>query len=83
MYRLLLTYMASSSNSVSLLYLCLFGVYNLFCRYNSPEAVVMERGGDVAVVGRGITKAADPAAAAVEYKKLLWIAYENRISKLS
>ncbi|XP_017772254.1 PREDICTED: uridine 5'-monophosphate synthase [Nicrophorus vespilloides] len=49
-------------------------------QYNTPEAVMLERGADVAVVGRGITKASNPAAAAVEYKKLLWDSYLKRIS---
>lgn len=52
---------------------------NLGQQYNSPESVVLERGADVAVVGRGITQAADVAAAAEKYKQLLWNAYLKRI----
>lgn len=48
-------------------------------QYNSPESVVLERGADVAVVGRGITQASEPRAAAENYKKLLWDAYLKRI----
>ncbi|KAJ3658535.1 hypothetical protein Zmor_010269 [Zophobas morio] len=49
-------------------------------QYNSPETVVLEKGADVAVVGRAITKSADPAAEAVKYKEVLWAAYEKRIA---
>lgn len=52
---------------------------NLGQQYNSPECVILERGADVAVVGRGITQASDPASAAENYKKLLWDAYLKRI----
>lgn len=47
-------------------------------QYNTPDAVV-KNGADIAVVGRGITKAEDPATAAQEYKNLLWNAYVKRI----
>ncbi|XP_019868123.2 uridine 5'-monophosphate synthase isoform X2 [Aethina tumida] len=47
--------------------------------YDGPESVVLEKGADVAVVGRGITEAADKAKTAKTYKELLWKAYENRI----
>nr|CAI5841729.1 unnamed protein product [Callosobruchus analis] len=50
-------------------------------QYNSPEVVVIEKGCDVAVVGRGITQAADAALAAEKYKKILWDAYLQRIKK--
>lgn len=49
-------------------------------QYNSPELVVTEKGADVAVVGRGITEAADPVAAAKRYQTLLWDAYLSRIN---
>ncbi|XP_018575357.1 uridine 5'-monophosphate synthase [Anoplophora glabripennis] len=53
---------------------------NLGQQYNSPSSVVLERGADVAVVGRGVTKAADPGAAAEKYKKILWDAYSKRVN---
>jgi uridine monophosphate synthetase len=49
-------------------------------QYSSPENVVLTKGGDIAVVGRGITKAADRSAEAKKYKDLLWAAYEKRIN---
>lgn len=48
-------------------------------RYNSPESVVLERGADVAVVGRGIVQSPEPAEAALKYKKVLWEAYLRRL----
>jgi uridine monophosphate synthetase len=51
-------------------------------QYNSPEDVVISRGADIAVVGRGITQAADPVQAAQEYRSKLWAAYENRVSSV-
>ncbi|XP_066258478.1 uridine 5'-monophosphate synthase-like [Euwallacea similis] len=48
-------------------------------RYNSPECVVVEKGADVAVVGRGITEAKDPVVAAKNYRDLLWQSYIKRI----
>lgn len=52
---------------------------NLGQLYNSPEFVVIEKGADVAVVGRGITEASDPVVAAEKYKNILWQAYSKRI----
>lgn len=49
-------------------------------QYNSPADVIMSRGADIAVVGRGITQAADPVQAAQEYRTKLWAAYEKRVS---
>ncbi|KAI4467876.1 orotate phosphoribosyltransferase [Holotrichia oblita] len=51
---------------------------NLDQQYNSPEHVIIEKGGDIAVVGRGITKVEEPASAAEQYKHLLWDAYMKR-----
>ncbi|CAH1112669.1 unnamed protein product [Psylliodes chrysocephalus] len=56
---------------------------NLGQRYNSPLTVVLEKGADIAVVGRGITQSSDPACAAERYKKMLWDAYLQRIESSS
>ncbi|KAJ9589492.1 hypothetical protein L9F63_017309 [Diploptera punctata] len=52
---------------------------NLGQQYNSPENVMLSRGADIAVVGRGITQADDPVQAAEEYRTKLWTAYLKRI----
>ena len=48
-------------------------------QYNSPHHVVVERGADIAVVGRGITEAENSGNAAKLYRDLLWSAYEQRV----
>lgn len=48
-------------------------------QYNSPHHVVLERGADVAVVGRGITEASNSVEAAKLYRDLLWKAYLQRV----
>ncbi|KAL3271525.1 hypothetical protein HHI36_022002 [Cryptolaemus montrouzieri] len=53
---------------------------NLGQQYNSPEKVIVEKGGDIAVVGRGITQSQDMRNEAKKYKDLLWAAYLKRIS---
>ncbi|XP_066594788.1 uridine 5'-monophosphate synthase-like [Prorops nasuta] len=52
---------------------------NLDQQYNTPEYIV-SAGADLAVVGRGITEAADKLAAILNYKKELWNAYKKRLS---
>lgn len=52
---------------------------NLGQQYNSPECAIIERGADIVVVGRGITKATDAVCAAEIYRKALWDAYLKRI----
>lgn len=47
-------------------------------KYNTPSAVI-EKGADIAVVGRGITQSSEPGVAAEKYKRLLWDAYLKRV----
>lgn len=48
-------------------------------QYNTPAHVILERGADIAVVGRGIIQSPEPVEAVKLYKKLLWDAYMQRI----
>jgi uridine monophosphate synthetase len=56
------------------------GVDNLGQKYNSPETVVIEKGGDFIVVGRGILSSKNPEETAKLYRDRLWAAYEKRIA---
>ncbi|CAB3371448.1 Hypothetical predicted protein [Cloeon dipterum] len=49
-------------------------------RWVTPEEAVIEKGGDVIVVGRGITGAKCPEKEAKLYQEELWAAYEKRIA---
>lgn len=53
---------------------------NLGQVYNTPEKVILENGGDVIVVGRGIVAAKSPETQAVLYKDTLWKCYMKRVS---
>lgn len=48
-------------------------------QYNSPENVILERGADIAAVGRGIYLAKNPKVQAALYRERLWESYLKRI----
>lgn len=50
-------------------------------QYATPDVVVKEKGADIVVVGRGITKAKNAEETAKTYKEALWNAYMERIIK--
>ena len=52
-------------------------------QYNTPELAVIEKGADIAVVGRGILKAKNVEVAAKLYRDRLWAAYIERTTKSS
>ena len=49
-------------------------------QYNSPESVVLEKGCDVVIVGRGIIKSENRRKEAERYRVAAWNAYEKRIA---
>jgi uridine monophosphate synthetase len=50
-------------------------------QYNSPEHVVLEKGSDIVIVGRGIIKAEDRYREAERYRVAAWKAYEQRTKR--
>jgi len=50
-------------------------------QYNTPRKVVVEKGVDVVIVGRGLYKADDPASEAERYRREAWEAYLERIGQ--
>ena len=52
---------------------------NLGQQYLTPSDVIINRGSDVIIVGRGVYQAEDPIKAAVQYKEEAFAAYLQRI----
>ncbi|TLD27731.1 orotidine 5'-phosphate decarboxylase [Venturia nashicola] len=50
-------------------------------QYNDPRYVVLEKGVDVIIVGRGILNAKDRQAEAERFRKAAWEAYEERVGQ--
>lgn len=53
---------------------------NLGQKYQSPNDIILTKGADIAVVGRGIYQDVNPAEAAKFYKESLWNTYLERVS---
>jgi len=53
---------------------------NLGQQYQSPSDIILTKGADIAVVGRGIYQDDNPAEAAKVYKESLWNTYLERVS---
>lgn len=49
-------------------------------KYQNPSDIILTKGADIAVVGRGIIQDENPAEAAKLYKEWLWNAYLERVS---
>jgi uridine monophosphate synthetase len=50
-------------------------------QYNDPRFVILEKGVDVIIVGRGILNAKDRSKEAEKYRKVAWEAYEERVGQ--
>lgn len=49
-------------------------------KYQNPSDIILTKGADIAVVGRGIYQDDNPAKAAKSYKEWLWNSYVERVS---
>ncbi|XP_050424890.1 uridine 5'-monophosphate synthase [Adelges cooleyi] len=49
-------------------------------KYQTPSDIILTKGADIAVVGRGIYEATNPAETAKYYKESLWNTYLERVS---
>lgn len=49
-------------------------------QYNTPRKVIVEKGVDIVIVGRGLYKADDAASEAERYRKEAWSAYLERVN---
>ncbi|KAL8380715.1 hypothetical protein RB595_005138 [Gaeumannomyces hyphopodioides] len=48
-------------------------------QYNTPSLLIGDKGTDIVIVGRGITKAGDPQSEAERYRRIAWKAYLARL----